>query len=95
MQKVRRGSCHLAAGCHPRYMLPRYLLAYHTSRSPRNLEILHIRGGSGVCCGYDTCGCRRLLQLELVNLSLGVCDRTPLKKQGFISQDPIGGFLTK
>jgi hypothetical protein len=23
------------------------------------------------------------------------CDRPPLKKQGFVSQDHIGGFLTK
>jgi uncharacterized lipoprotein YehR (DUF1307 family) len=25
----------------------------------------------------------------------GSCDRTPLKKQGFVSQDPTGGFSMK
>jgi uncharacterized lipoprotein YehR (DUF1307 family) len=31
---------------------------------------------------------------ELTLQFLG-CDRTPLKKQGFVSQDPTGGFSTK
>jgi hypothetical protein len=30
-----------------------------------------------------------------VEFAVGECDRTPLKKQEFVSQDPIGGFLTE
>jgi hypothetical protein len=33
--------------------------------------------------------------LDLMLLLEGQCDRTPLKKKGFISQDPIGGFSMK
>jgi hypothetical protein len=28
-------------------------------------------------------------------MSSGYCDRTPLNKQGFVSQDPTGGFSMK
>jgi hypothetical protein len=54
-------------GYHPRYRLPRYLLAYHTTLSTRNLVIIHIRGGSAI--RYGCSGGRCLLQQELVNLS--------------------------
>jgi hypothetical protein len=38
----------------------------------KNLEILDIQRRSGILCGCGRCGCRHLLQLKLVNLSLEV-----------------------
>jgi hypothetical protein len=38
----------------------------------RNIEILNIRRWSKILCGCIRCGCRHLLQLKLVNLSLEV-----------------------
>jgi DNA-directed RNA polymerase subunit RPC12/RpoP len=55
----------LATGCHPRYMLP---ITHHEVQE--NLGILSIRGRSRIL--YKCSRCRRLLQLELVNMSLEV-----------------------
>jgi hypothetical protein len=38
----------------------------------KNLEIPDIRRRSGIICRCGRCGCRHLLQLKLVNLSLEV-----------------------
>jgi hypothetical protein len=38
----------------------------------KNLEILDVRRRSGILYGCGRCGCRHLLQLKLVNLSLEV-----------------------
>jgi hypothetical protein len=55
----------LAMGRHPRYRLP---IQHH--KVQENLGILNIRGRSGILYRCDRC--RRLLKLELVNLSLVV-----------------------
>jgi hypothetical protein len=36
-----------------------------------------------------------MLGRECIYILEDYCDRTPLKKQGFVSQDPTGGFSTK
>jgi hypothetical protein len=35
------------------------------------------------------------IECDASSIVIGGCDRTPLKQQGFVSQDYIGGFSTK
>jgi hypothetical protein len=71
MKRCNKDLCSLAAGFHPRYSLPRYSLAYHTTLlHERSSHPLCQRGGRlhRVRCGVrHGGGC--LLQLELVDLS--------------------------